>query len=814
MAKLPALRAITADRNLLAGSPQATLLSMRAAPTVTALCLAGSLAGLIAAGAGREQRTISIRGLHSPVEVIRDRWGVPHIYAQNNDDLFFAQGFVAATDRLFQLDLWRRASSGRLAEVLGPNFLARDRIARLVRYRGNWDDEWRSYSPDAKGIVNSFVRGVNGYIRQLGGKRPEEFRLAGYDPGLWAPEDVVSRLPGLQMTGNVLQEVNRAQQVARFGLSTVELLSPPDPPTPFLLPRGLDLNDVSSAILHDYTAAIGPIRFPGQQGSNNWVVDGARSETGKPLLANDPHRAMQVPSLRKTVHLVAPGINMIGAGEPALPGIALGHNEDIAFGFTIVGIDQQDLYVEKINPDNEGEYLDHGAWTKFHIEHETIPVSAGDGNQESAAKPVGEEFDLKFTRHGPVIYEDPTRHRAYSIKWVGELPGTAGYLPALGLARAHNWQQFQAAAAAYKVPSENLMYADRRGNIGWIAAGLAPIREGWEGLFPVPGDSGEYEWGGYLNSTEHPTVFNPPQHYIVTANNNILPQGYEHQLAFYWASPERYQRIVEVLGKSEKFGMNDFERLQQDTVSLVARDFAALLENWNPAEGTEAADVKKEFSHWDGDLKLDSKLALVYELWSARLSAKLSAKVLPIPRINPRAVLAGLKTSPQLDDLLSKSLDEAITEIERRLGPDQSQWSWGKVHRVIFRHPLTLTALPPPGGGPAFGLDSRAEKHYPALEPFDIKPVGRPGDAHTVNATGGGPNFTEAYGASYRQIVDLSNWDNSQMTNVPGESGVPGNRHYSDLVEPWARGEYHPMPFSRKAVEEAGEDWIALTPAH
>ncbi|HEY1214658.1 MAG TPA: penicillin acylase family protein, partial [Bryobacteraceae bacterium] len=324
------------------------------------LCL--SVFFLLGASDRVEQMQTGVAGLKQPVEILRDRWGVPHIYAQNQDDLFFAQGYITAQDRLFQLDIWRRIGAGKLSEVLGPNYLARDRIARLVRYRGNWDEEWKSYSPDAKQIAIAFTNGINAYIESLHGQRPEEFQLAGFDPGLWTPEDVVSRLAGLKMTGNILGEVNRAIQVARLGLKTVELLSPPDPPTEFAVPRGLDLGDITSSILRDYTSAIGPIRFPGQQGSNNWVVDGTMSRTGMPILANDPHRALQLPSLRKTVHLVAPGWNVIGAGEPALPGIALGHNEDVAFGFTIVGIDQQDLYVEKLNPDDPTEYLFKGTW--------------------------------------------------------------------------------------------------------------------------------------------------------------------------------------------------------------------------------------------------------------------------------------------------------------------------------------------------------------------------------------------------------------------------------------------------------------------
>ncbi len=764
----------------------------------------------------RQQRTLP--GLKAPVEILRDRWGVPHIYAQNSDDLFFAQGYITANDRLFQLDLWRRIGSGKLAEVLGPNYIPRDRIARLVRYRGDWDAEWRSYSPDAKAIVSAFVKGINAYIQSLNGQRTEEFQLAGFDPGLWTAEDVVSRVAGLQMTGNMLQEVNRALQVTNLGLSAVELLSPPDPPVPFVVPHGLDLADITSAILRDYTAAIGPIRFPGQQGSNNWVVDGTLSRTGKPLLANDPHRAIQLPSLRKTVHLVAPGWDVIGAGEPALPGIALGHNEDMAFGFTIVGIDQQDLYVEKVNPENHNEYLYKGAWQKFQVQHEIIDVRGGGPDSAGSKKPESEAFDLKFTDHGPIVYEDATRHRAYALRWVGALPGTAGYLPALSLARAKNWDEFKAAAANYKVPSENLIYADKRGNIGWIAAGLTPIRNGWEGLFPVPGDTGEYEWSGYLNAAEHPLTYDPAKHFIATANNNILPQGYSHQLAYYWASPERYQRVVEELSKQPKFDVADFERIQQDTVSLVARDFAGLVKLWNPPAGGRASEIKQLFEGWNGDLALDSKVALIYEVWSNRLSSKLTLKILPAPRTNPRGVLEALKTCPQLNQLLSKSLDEALADIERRLGSDEAHWTWGNLHKVYFRHPLNLGA--PQGGheeagtpAPAeFGLDSSAASREHLLDTLDLKPVSRPGDANTINATGGGPSFSEAYGASYREVIDVSDWDRSEMTNAPGESGVPGNKHYNDLVEPWAKGEYHPMPFSRSAVERAAEERIMLVP--
>ncbi len=775
------------------------------------LLLAGSVVFLLAQTNTVTSSQVRVPGLKQPVEVLRDHWGVPHIYAKNQDDLFFAQGYLAATDRLFQLDLWRRIGSGKLSEVFGPNYIARDRIARLVRYRGNWDDEWRSYAPDARQIATAFANGINAYIRGLDGKRPEEFRIAGFDPGLWVPEDVTSRMAGLTMTGNAGEEVQRAQQVARLGLPTIQLLSPPDPAIPLVVPKGLDLADVTSAILRDYGAAVSPLQFPGQQGSNNWVVDGSMSETGKPLLANDPHRAVTLPSLRKTVHLVAPGWNVIGAGEPALPGIALGHNEEIAWGFTIVGIDQQDLYVEKTNPENPYQYQVQGTWKEFKIDHETIAVKGAGEDAAGSEMAAPEPVDLKYTTHGPVVYQDIDRHRAYSLRWVGQEPGSAGYLPALSLARAKSWSQFQKAVAGYKIPSENLVYADRQGNIGWIAAGLAPVRQGWAGLFPVPGDSGQYEWNGFLPADDHPSEFNPARHYIATANHNILPPQYPYQLTYYWASPERYQRIVELLGSKPKFSVADFERMQQDTVSLVARDFTQLLDSWWPPQRSPGAIVKAEFAGWDANLAVDSKQALLYEVWVTKLRGKLTVRVLPVRRTDPRVVLETLKSNPQLDQLLTTSLKEAMDELERRLGPDQSKWTWGRLHRILFHHPMDFDT--PPDSATSFGLSgaTTAVKQEHAPDIFDIDPVARPGDGNTINATGG-PNYTEAYGASFREVIDVSDWDRSMMTNTPGESGVPGSKHYKDLVGPWAAGDYHPMPFTRKAVEAATEERLLLVP--
>jgi len=716
-------------------------------------------------------------GLKELVEVIRDRWGVPHIYAKNSDDLFFTQGYITAQDRLFQIDLWRRIGAGKLAEVLGSKYLNRDRIARLVRYRGDWDEEWRSYSPDAKVIAIAFTSGINAYIRSLHGDRPIEFRIAGFDPGLWAPEDVTARVAGMLMTGNMLAEVNRTLDVAKLGLAVDDRLFPPEPHIPLVLPKGLDIADITPTIVKDYVAAIGAIQFPGEQGSNNWVVDGTMTLTGKPILANDPHRGIELPSLRKTVHLVAPGWDVIGAGEPALPGIALGHNENIAWGFTIVGIDQQDLYVEKTNPADPTEYLYRGNWKKFEVEQQVIDVK-GEGHRT---------VDLKYTLHGPVIHEDASRHRAYALKWVGTAAGGAGYLPALKLARANNWREFRSAAESYKIPSENLVYADRKGNIGWIAAGQAPIRKGWAGLFPVPGDSGEYEWSGLLSIKENPSAYNPARHFVATANHDILPPGYPHELAYAWAPPARYNRIIEMLTSGKKFDVDDFAHMQQDTVSLPASEFQTVLKEWHPPEGSEGAMARAAMLTWDCNLSMDSSSAVIYEVWIEHLHEAMLPKGIASAQLAPEVLVNEVKRSPDKDALLTKTLQTSLAEIRKRLGPEQAKWKWGSLHKANFQHPLRTAG-------------------------FDLPPHARPGDAYTVNATGGS-DYSQTRGASYREVLDVSDWDRSVMTNVPGESGVPRDPHYGDLIESWAEGHYHQMPFSRKAVEAAAEVRLMLLPA-
>lgn len=716
---------------------------------------------------------VKLPGLQQPVEVLRDKWGVPHIYAQSRDDLFFAQGYMAARDRLFQLDLWRRQNTGKLAEVLGPRFVERDRTALLLRYRGDWNQEWPSYAPDTWHIVNAFVRGINAYIQHPARQPTADFRKLGFAPGLWQPRDVLSRLAAFSMMSNLLTEVQRARLVDTYGPEAVEKWQPPDPFVKLEIPRGLNLGEVRTGSVAAFAHATGAID-DATQGSNNWVVGPKRSATGKPLLASDPHRALQIPSLRRTVHLVAPGWNVFGAGEPALPGIALGHNETIGFGFTITGTDQQDLYVEQLHPSDSSRYLYKGQWKRIETERHTLAVKG--------EKP--RTVETQYTIHGPIIGTDIALHRAYVMKWAGAEPGTAGYLAGLSLARAKDWPEFLAAVARFKSPAENLLYADTAGHIGFAVAGLAPIRGNWTGLLPVPGHTGEYEWRGFLPPAELPRRLDPPSGLLATANNNILPPGYKHPLAYEWASPFRIGRIQKQLRARPQWTLDAMQTLQFDVESELANRVVAATRSWKPKPDSPASKVLPLLQKWDGKMAPDSVPAALFHVWSARLTRAIVAE----PPGLAASVVMTLRTleanpSPQI---LQRTLDATVQEFETALGTDRSRWRYGNLHYLKIQHPAM-------------------EKS------FDRGPIPLGGDAYTINVASG-PGFGASVGASFRMLLDFADWDNSRMTNMPGESGDPASPHYADLIDDWANGRYHPMPFTRKAVEAAATERLQLIP--
>jgi penicillin amidase len=748
--------------------------------------------------------TINVQDLQKSVRVQRDRWGVAHIYAQNEHDLFFAQGFVVAQDRLFQMELWKRSGQGRLAEILGPSAVKRDVNARRLRYRGDMDAEYKSYAPDTKEILEAFTSGINAYIEEIqrpgGIGLPLEFQLAGFKPEPWKPEDCLNRLAAYSVTGNGASELHSAQLVALLGPEKASELLELDPPVKLDPAPGVDFSGLSPALLQDLVGSDVPLHFPETptQGSNNWTVSGSLTVTGKPFLANDPHRVIAEPSLRYIVHLVAPGWNVIGAGEPGLPGVAAGHNEKIAWGFTIFGLDQQDLYLAQLNPDDPEQYKTENGWERMEVKTETIAVRGG--------SPVS--VKLKFTRHGPVLWEDGKR--ALALHWVGAEPGTAGYLGSLALDRAQNWQEFEQAMPRWKVPSENIVYADRDGNIGEHSTGLAPLRKNWTGLLPVP-ETGGYEWSGFVPNADLPHTYNPASDFVATANHKMIPEKYAYAVGFQWASPERFLRIKEVLSaaaKSQyKLSLADMENLQNDVVSLAARDVQALLKH---AAGNAPSSSAKLLLDWDCTVTADSTAATLYEFWDAELrdavtklavppEAQKIAGKLALPEIleelsHPRAVVFGQNPEGGRDALLLQTVQAAEQKLAAKLGPDPKNWAWGNLHRVSFLHPLDHVA---PGAG--------------AL--FDRGPFPRPGDGSTVDATYfGGASFDQLAGASYREIFDLSDWDNAVAVNVAGQSGQPGSVHYDDLLPLWTHGQYFPLRFTKPSIDRETTDVLELKP--
>jgi penicillin G amidase len=752
---------------------------------------------------------IKAPGLDHAVRVQRDSWGVAHVYARDQHDLFFAQGFVAAQDRLFQMELWKRAGQGRLAELLGASAVQRDVNARLLRYRGSLIAEYASYAPDTLQILQAFTAGINAYIAILrapgGPGLPVEFKIAGFEPEPWKPEDCLNRLAAYSMMGNASSELLHAQLVDLLGTAAATALLHFDPPVKLDPAPGADFSGLSPALLANVVSSDVRTPFPATPSlreSNNWTVSGTLTATGRPLLAGDPHRVIAQPSLRYIVHLVAPGWDVIGAGEPALPGVALGHNEDIAWAFTIFGLDQEDLYLETLNPANPKQYRTAHGWSPMLAKREVIHVRGG---PDVAAI-------LHFTAHGPVLWEDGKR--ALALRWVGAEPGTAGYLGSLSVDRAHNWKEFELAMPRWKVPSENIVYADRAGNIGEHSTGLTPLRKNFNGLLPLPAD-GHYEWAGFVPNSELPHSFNPGEGFVATANQKMIPEGYPYAVGFEWAAPTRFERIHQVLEAARHTGhkltLADMEALQLDVVSLLARELQRLLRNALGSGGTgvskPVADAAALLLQWDCAVRADSPAAALYEFWALELRksvtrlavperARAIVKTWPLSQVvtelsKPRAEVFGNVRPAGRDRVLLDALRIAHEELSARQGTDPQRWSWGSLHKAYFRHALDAT------GGTSL-LDRAVE---------------RPGDGDVVQATYfHDDSFDQTSGASYRQIFDLSDWDNAVAINVPGQSGQPDSRHFDDLLPLWSKGAYFPLKFSRKAVDAVTTDTLILRP--
>ena len=752
------------------------------------------------------KQSMHVPGLSAPVDILIDRYGIPHIYASNDADVFLAQGFNAARDRLWQLDLWRRRGLGLLAEVFGPAFVERDRAARLLLYRGDMAAEWAAYGAQAKDCVTSFAHGINAYIRLLRAepeRLPIEFVAAGFQPGLWSPEDVLRNRAHARVR-NLDTEITRANVAATHGLEQAARVKQFNPPWPLRYPEGYKGEAIPAEVLATYRLATTLVDFSGAQmnddldevsaldGSNNWAVRPERSSSGRALLATDPHRLQELPSLRYTVHLNAPGLNVIGAGEPAVPGVSLGHNEHIAFGLTIFPTDQEDLYVYELDANDSTRYRYGDGFESMHEVHETIAVRGADDHK----------VILRFTRHGPVLYVDAARNRAYALRTVWTEPGTAAYLASLRYQRARCWDDFVAAQSSWGAPSVNHVYADVEGNIGWITAGKLPVRPNWDGTLPVPGD-GRFEWQGFMSDEHHPREYNPPRQWVGSANHMNLPADFDparHKTGFEFASGGRFERITQVMESRAQHSLDDFARLQADVQCQEAKRLISKLVSLPSFEG-EAAKARAMLGDWDFELPIESATAALFEIWFRR-------HVIPcaMRSASPAAVIAMIEVA-DVDPLIQRFIEQAThadweqtlkaawSQTCELLGTDTSVWAWGTLHQVSLQHPLSKV----------FGAQLARR--------LDIGPLPKSGSALTVNNNGYRPaDFSVHHGVSWRMLADVGNWDACRVINSPGQSGDPASPHYADHFPLWAREEYVPLLFSRAAIEQALERHIVLLP--
>jgi penicillin amidase len=767
----------------------------------------------------------SVKGLENPASIVVDHWGIPHIFAATRRDAFFLQGYNAARDRLWQIDLWRKRGLGLLAQSFGPAYVEQDRASRLLLYRGDMGAEWASYAPGAHDAAIAFVAGVNAYVGEVrAGTKPlpPEFKLTGSGPEPWSADDIV-RIRSHALVGNVTSEVARARVACLAGLGADALRRKLEPAHTTRVPDGLNPCDVPEDVLKDYKLGTGTVSFAAQtlapktgskraevgrsrraealaranEGSNNWVIAPSHSTTGHAVLANDPHRTLGVPALRYIVELSAPGLSLIGAGEPALPGIALGHNAHAAFGITIFNIDQEDLYVYALKPGDPTRYRYGNGFEAMHVVHEKIPVK-GAGPRD---------VTLQFTRHGPVLYVDGKNNKAFALRTVWSTPGASGYFGSSRLWDAKSWDDFLAARDSWGAPPLNLVYADTNDNIGWAPGGLTPVRPNWDGLMPVPGD-GRYEWQGFLAGRDLPSVENPQAGWFATANEMNLPPGYPaemRKISFEWSDPSRIVRIKSALGAKAKLALADSMALQTDSHSAESMRLIALLRplaSPDPLVGAALALLR----NWDGDESVSSAAAAVYEVWVSKhlaqtVAAKLApraAKIVAGPGASLDAVITALEhfgDAKMRGALLLASLSDAVGEVKARLGPDPNSWSWGRLHRATFTPAAAALADP----------ELTAQ--------MSVGPLELPGSASTPRAATYRPDdFAAIAGASVRMVLDTGDWDNSVVVNTPGESGDPFSPHYRDLFPLWAAGDYVPLLFTRAAVEREAETVIDLTP--
>jgi penicillin amidase len=773
--------------------------------------------------------TLHIQGLHAAVEIITDTYGIPHIYAQSEDDLFFAQGYIHAQERLWQMEVNRRLCSGRLSEIVGDALLETDRFCRRLGMHRSAADEVTRLPASTLRILDAYARGVNIFIALNEGKLPVEFTLLRFQPEPWKPADTIqwAKMMGWSLGGNWETEITRAHLVAKLGVERASKLEAGyDANHPLIIPPGVEYQGINLGLREQYEQIQELSGFSMFGGSNNWVVDGTMTETGAPILCNDPHLGQAVPSIWYECHLVAGDLDVTGVSFPGTPGIVIGHNQHIAWGVTNAVSDVQDLYVEKFNPDNTDQYEYQGKWEDAEIIREEILVKGQD-------QPVIEK--VRITRHGPILtaFQQPSAENEMAevplaLRWTG-LEHCNIISAVAKLDRATNWEEFRTALHDWDVPPQNFVYADQQGNIGYVMAGAIPIRNKGQALVPSPGWTGDYEWTGYIPFDELPQTYNPPQHFIATANNRVIDDTYPYYITNEWLNGYRAQRIRDLLTSKEKLTLADMAEIQGDQYSLPAVEILPHLFKLEGETQLEKAALEI-LKAWDYVLAPTSIAAAIYTKFFSKLEHIFLNTVLGDDDALKSSYMGvgsniltpsngyGSRSKPLLirflkehddswfensvivngpkswDSAMKNAFKAALDELRDRLGSNILGWHYGTIHKMTYNHPL--------------GAIKALERF------FNRGPYAVGGDSDTVNmgATLASNPEVVITVPSFRQIVDLADLSRSRSIHAPGQSGLPASKHYDDFIPLWMKLEHHPMLFTRQAIEENAEGTLRMLP--
>ena len=749
-------------------------------------------------------------GLTEAVEIVRDADGVPHIFAETDADAFFGLGYVHAQDRMWQMEMSRRIGAGRLSEVMGERTLETDKFLRTLGVYRAVQSSWEAVDERTKNILEAYAAGVNAWLSE-GNVLPLEFWVLQVEPELWTVYDslVWSKMMAWDLGGDYDLELLRSSLAQTLGSERMAQLMP-------RYPRGGI--DIMASAQVDGQAIADILKIDSQlqdefhlggmyAGSNNWVVAGTRTETGLPMLANDPHLGASIPSVWYLAEIKGENIHVTGATLPGLPGVPTGHNQSIAWGVTNVDPDVQDLFMERINPDNPRQYNVDGTWVDIEVVEELIRVKG----QEDPVR-----WAARSTRHGPLISDVSDTNSPMALRWTALDEGDTSIQAFLKINYAQNWAEFVDAMRDYVVPSQNFVFADVTGNIGYFMPGKIPIRKDGRGLIPVPGWNSQYEWTDYIAFENLPQVFNPPEGYVVTANNRVISDNYPFLISNDWSPPYRAARIVEMIDAANNDGelitMADMMDMQADQTSVQVDELLPLLLELEPTEVREA-DALSQLRSWDGTFDRDSAAAAIYRAWFVHLGRAMFADELQgdlydqMARRNHPTFLVRIFSAPEAnagwcDNVLSvdvescqeiaqQALVAALDDLQGRMGEQADEWQWGKIHPIHYKHnPFTQVA---------------------PLRPIFNRKIANGGDTSPVNV---GPVslsnlYEQGWVASYRHIVDLSELNSSLFMHTTGQSGNIVSDYYDNLIERHRDVDYLPMTFGR---EEATGTLFTLEP--